>query len=101
MDFKKIMQQAQEMQNQLSKAMKEYDEKLFHFEYQNLVSIDIYGSMKIKSINIMDKAIIDPNDPESMTDVITQCVNNAIDAVLKGKTAITSKIAGPAAQGLM
>lgn len=101
MDFKKIMQQAKEMQSQLEKAMKEYDEKLFHFEYQGLVSIDIYGSLKIKSINIMDKAIVDPSDVDNMTDVITQCVNNAIDAIVKGKTAITTKIAGPAAQGLM
>ncbi len=100
MDMKKLMEQAQQMQKQLEKSMGEYDEKLFHFDYKGLVSIDIYGSLKIKSINIEDKSIIDANDTESMTDIITTCVNNAIEAIIKGKTEITNRIAGPAAQGL-
>ena len=100
MDMKKLMEQAQQMQKQLEKSMSEYDEKLFHFDYKGLVSIDIFGSLKIKSINIEDKSIIDANDTETLTDVITQCVNNAIEAIIKGKTEITNRIAGPAAQGL-
>ncbi len=100
MDMKKLMEQAQQMQKQLEKSMSEYDAKLFHFDYKGLVSIDIYGSLQIKSINVEDKSIIDANDTDTLSDVITQCVNNAINAVIKGKTEITNRIAGPAAQGL-
>lgn len=100
MDFKKIMEQAKQMQGQLEKSMKEYDEKIFHFEYQGLVAIDMYGSLKIKSLQIMNPSIVDQQDMDTMTDVITQCVNNAIDAVIKGKTEITNRIAGPAASSL-
>lgn len=100
MDFKKLMQQAKQMQAELQNKMEEYDAKLFHFEYQNLVAIDIYGSLKIKSIQILDKAIVDVNDLDNMTDVIAKCVDNAITAIVKGKTEITNKIAGPAAEGL-
>lgn len=100
MDFKKIMEQAKQMQGQLEKSMKEYDEKLFHFEYQNLVAIDIYGSLKVKSISILDTSIVDKEDLDTMNDVIAKCVNNAIEAIIKGKAEITNRIAGPAAAGL-
>ncbi|MGL4950378.1 MAG: YbaB/EbfC family nucleoid-associated protein [Mycoplasma sp.] len=101
MDFKKMMEQAKQMQTQLEKSMKEFDEKVFTFDYQGLVSVEIYGSLKIKQITVVDKSIIDPTDSETMEDVIAQCINNAISAVLNGKTEITNRIAGPAMQGMM
>ncbi|MGL4948564.1 MAG: YbaB/EbfC family nucleoid-associated protein [Mycoplasma sp.] len=101
MDFKKMMEQAKQMQNQLEKSLKEFDEKIFNFEYQSLVSVEIYGSLKIKQITIKDKSIVDADDLETLEDIIAQCVNNAISAVVKGKSEITSRIAGPAMQGLM
>lgn len=101
MDFKKILSQAQNMQKELQAKMAEYDAKLFTFDYQGLVSIEIYGSLKIKGITITDNSIIDQSDKDTLEDVISKCVNNAIEAIIKGKTAITSKIAGPGLDGLM
>lgn len=101
MDMKKMLQQAQQMQAQLEKTMKEFDEKLFTFDYKGLVSVEIFGNLKIKAITILENSIISADDKETLEDVISQCVNNAVSAVLKGKTEITSRIAGPAMQGLM
>lgn len=101
MDIKKMMDQAKQMQDQLKKSMEEFDNKSFTFEYQGLVSVEIFGSLKIKHIKIIDSKIVDKEDVETLEDIISQCVNNAISAVIKGKTEITSRIAGPAMQGLM
>lgn len=101
MDIKKMMDQAKQMQDQLKKSMEEFDNKSFTFDYQGLVSVEIFGSLKIKHIKIIDSKIIDKEDVETLEDIISQCVNNAISAVIKGKTEITSRIAGPAMQGLM
>lgn len=96
-----MMDQAKQMQDQLKKSMEEFDNKSFTFEYQGLVSVEIFGSLKIKHIKIIDSKIVDKEDVETLEDIISQCVNNAISAVIKGKTEITSRIAGPAMQGLM
>lgn len=101
MDMKKMLQQAQQMQAQLEKTMKEFDEKLFTFDFKGLVSVEIYGSLKIKAVTILEKSIINEADKETLEDVISQCLNNAVSAVLKGKTEITTRIAGPAMQGIM
>lgn len=101
MDFKKMLEQANQMKNLLEKSMKEFEEKVFNFDYQGLVSVEIYGNLKVKEIKIIDKSIIDKDDPETMQDIITQCVNNAVAAVVKGRTEITSRIAGPAMEGIM
>lgn len=101
MDFKKMLEQANQMKNSLEKSMKEYESKVFSFDYQGLVVVEIYGSLKIKEIKIIDKSIIDKEDPETMQDIIAQCVNNAVTAIVKGRTEITNRIAGPAMQGLM
>ncbi|MGL4951636.1 MAG: YbaB/EbfC family nucleoid-associated protein, partial [Mycoplasma sp.] len=81
MDFKKMMEQAKRMQAELEKSLNEFDERVFSFEYQNLVSVEIYGNLKIKQITIIDKAIVDADDTETLEDVISQCLNNAISSV--------------------
>lgn len=100
MDMKKLMAEAQKMQAELTKKMKEFDEKLFDFDYKGFVKLQIYGSLKIKSVQIVDQSIIDKNDKETLEDIITQAINNAIEALIKGKTEITNKIAGPGIDGL-
>lgn len=100
MDMKKLMAQAQKMQSELQKKMEEFDTKLFDFVYKDLVKLEIYGSLKIKKITILDNSLIDKNDKDMLEDVIGQAVNNAIEALIKGKTEITNKIAGPGLDGL-
>ncbi len=100
MDMKKLMAEAQKMQAELTKKMKEFDEKLFDFDYKGFVKLKIYGSLKIKSIQIVNDAIIDKGDKETLEDIISETINNAIQALIKGKTEITNKIAGPGIDGL-
>ncbi len=101
MDFKKLMDSAQKMQNELQSKLAAYDKKEFDFDYKGLVSVKIMGSLEIKKVSILDDSIIDKDDKETLEDVITKAVDNAINAVIQGKTAITTQVAGPTLNGLM
>lgn len=95
MDIKKLMREAQNMQNSLTQKIGEFDKKLFDFDYKGLVKLKIYGSLNIVSIEYTDKSLVDSSDIETLQDVTTSAVNNAIDALIKGKNELTQKIAGP------
>lgn len=95
MDIKKLMREAQAMQNSLTEKMGEFDKKLFDFDYKGLVKLQVYGSLKIAKIEYTDKTLVDSSDIETLQDVTTQAINNAIDALVKGKSELTQKIAGP------
>ncbi len=100
MDMKKLMAEAQKMHGELQKKMKEFDEKLFDFDYKGYVKLQVYGNLKIKSIQIVDENLLDKNDKENLETIVAQAINNAIEALIQGKTEITNKIAGPGLDGL-
>lgn len=101
MDMKKLMQEAQKMQQELTTKMKAFDEKVFNFDYKGLISIEILGSLKIVSYKIIDKSIVDASDLDMLQDVISQATNNAISAIIQGKSELTTKIAGPGLDGIL
>lgn len=101
MDIKKLMAEAQKMQQDLTTKLREFDEKLFSFDYKQLIKIEIFGSLKIKSLIIIEKSLIDQKDQETLEDIIIQATNSAIDAVSQGKSELTNKIAGPGLDGLL
>jgi len=99
-DIKKLMAEAQKMQSSLKEKIEEYDGKVFTHKFKDLITIEIYGSLLIKSVKINDLSLLDEKDPSMLEDVINEAVNIAISATLKGKEEITSAIAGPGLQGL-
>ncbi len=101
MDLKKLMAEAQKMQNELQTKLSAYDKKEFEFDYKGLVKVKIMGSLQIVSISITDDSIIDKNDKETLEDIITKATADAVNSVIQGKTELTSKIAGPGLNGLM
>ncbi len=101
MDLNKLMKEAQKMQNELQTKLAAYDKKEFDFDYKGLVSVKIMGSLEIKKVSILDDSIIDKDDKETLEDVITKAIGDAVTAVIEGKTALTTQIAGPGLNGLM
>lgn len=82
MNMNKMLQQAQKMQKQMTQAQEEINQSVFEQKFQDLLTIEAYGTKKIKSINI-DKELVDLNDLEMLEDTIASTLNklmNEIDA---------------------
>lgn len=88
MDINKLMQQANKMKQEMDKKEKEFDSQIFTFEKQGIKLI-MEGSLKIKSIEI-NAALIDPEDPETLQDMIIIITNEAIEDVSSKKKQITN-----------
>lgn len=89
MNIAKMLQQAKKMQSEMTKKLAEHDAKEYTFSFQNdLVTIKIFGSLKIKEI-IIKEDLVDKDDIDTLQDVITEATNNAIQQVLKDKEEIS------------
>ncbi|MBD5422909.1 MAG: YbaB/EbfC family nucleoid-associated protein [Mycoplasma sp.] len=90
MDINKLMQQANKMKSELDKKEKEFDSQIFTFEKQG-IKLTIEGSLNIKSIDI-NEALIDPDDKETLQDMIIIIMNEAIEEISSKKKSITNSI---------
>lgn len=95
MDLNKMMAQAKKMQAEIEKREKEFDQRIFDFERQG-IKLQIKGSLEIVLLDI-DEVLIDPEDKETLQDLITITINEAIQDVFNKKNQIKSS----AAQGLI
>ena len=78
MDMNKLMQQAQEMQEQLAKVQEEAaNETVEATAGGGMVTVTANGAGEIKEIKIDPKAI-DPDDPELLEDTVLAAVNEAL-----------------------
>jgi DNA-binding YbaB/EbfC family protein len=80
MDMSKLLQQAQEMQEQMAKAQEEMaKETVEGTAGGGAVVVKATGAGKIIEIKISKEAI-DPNDPETLEDLVLAAVNSALTA---------------------
>ena len=80
MDFNKLMQQAQEMQAQMQKAQAEMeDETVEGSAGGGAVTVKATGTGKLIEIKIAKEAI-DPEDPETLEDLVLAATNSALAA---------------------
>jgi DNA-binding YbaB/EbfC family protein len=78
MDMNKLMQQAQEMQEQLQKVQEEAkNETVEATAGGGMVTVIANGAGEIVEIKIAKEAI-DPDDPEMLADLVLAAVNEAI-----------------------
>ena len=78
MDFNKLMQQAQQMQEQMAKAQQELaNETVEASAGGGMVTVVATGAGEIKEIRIAKEAI-DPDDPEFLADTVMAAVNEAL-----------------------
>jgi nucleoid-associated protein EbfC len=79
MDFNKLMQQAAEMQAQLQKAQEELANQIVEGSAGGVVTAKVTGAGRLVEIKISPEAI-DPDDPETLEDLVVAAVNNALEA---------------------
>jgi nucleoid-associated protein EbfC len=80
MDFNKLAQQAQQMQEQMQKAQEEMEHEIVEGTAGGgAVTVKATGTGKITEIKIKKEAI-DPDDPETLEDLVLAAVNSALQA---------------------
>jgi nucleoid-associated protein EbfC len=95
-NLQQLMKQAQKMQQQLAEAQAELAEaEVTGTAGGGLVSVTISGSGEVKSVKIDPKAV-DPDDVETLEDLVLAAVHNANDAVRK----LTEEKMGPVTGGM-
>lgn len=90
MDINKLMQQANKMKAEMEKKEKEFGEKTFLYEKQG-VKLIMDGRLQIKSLQI-NEALIDPDDAETLQDMITITINEATEDIQNKKRQIGDSI---------
>ena len=95
-DLQQIMQQAQQMQHQMAAAQAELAEtELTGTAGGGLVTVTVTGTGEVTKIKIDPKAV-DPDDVETLEDLVVAALHNAADAAQK----LTEQKLGPLAGGL-
>ena len=80
MDMNKLMQQAQQMQEQMQKAQDEMANQIVEGTAGGgAVTVKATGTGKITEIKIKKEAI-DPDDPETLEDLVLAAVNAALQS---------------------
>jgi DNA-binding YbaB/EbfC family protein len=80
MDFNKLAEQAQQMHEQMQKAQEEMaNEVVEGTAGGGAVVVKATGTGKITEIKIKKEAI-DPDDPETLEDLVLAAVNSALEA---------------------
>jgi DNA-binding YbaB/EbfC family protein len=96
MDMNKLLQQAQQLQEQMTKAQEELaNETVEATAGGGMVTVKATGTGEIKEIKISPEAI-DPSDPEMLGDMVVAAVNEA----LRSAEGLAKAKLGPAAGGL-
>ena len=78
MNMQKMMKQAQDLQKNMKVAQADIEATTFYgTSAQDLVKVAFTGDRKMTNIDIASD-LIDPEDPETLSDMIAQAVNSAL-----------------------
>jgi DNA-binding YbaB/EbfC family protein len=90
-----MLRQAQKMQEDMAAKQEELYEKEYEISAGGgVVSVKINGKKEILSID-MKPEIVDPDDIETLSDILVAAVNEAIKRVEDTNNAELNKITGP------
>ncbi|MBO5734675.1 MAG: YbaB/EbfC family nucleoid-associated protein [Clostridia bacterium] len=93
-DMNSMIRQAQKMQEQMAEKQAELDEREYDVQAGGgVVAVKIKGTKEILDITIQPE-IIDPDDVETLQDILVAAVNEAIKKVESTNEQEMSKIAG-------
>ena len=93
MNMQQMMIQAQKMQRELKKAQTELAEKEFVVSKGGAVTVTVYGSKQIKSVNI-DADAFDADNKEMVEEMIALAINEALEQIEAESEAINERITG-------
>lgn len=93
-NIQQLAKQAQKMQTQMDEATKELEQK----EYTaasggGAVNVTVTGKMEIKALDIKPE-VVDPEDVEMLSDLVTAAVNEALRAAAADKEETMEKLSG-------
>ena len=89
-----MIKQAQKMQEDMARVQEECEAKEYEIQADGgAVTVKINGKSEILSIDISPD-IVDPDDIETLSDVITAAVNQAIKTVSDNTNAEMAKVTG-------
>lgn len=89
-----MLQQAQKMQEDMATLQEDLDNREYEVSAGGgAVSVKISGKKQILALDI-DPEIVDPDDIETLSDILVAAVNEAIKRVEDTNTAEMSKITG-------
>ena len=90
-----MLRQAQKMQEDMANLQAELDEKVYDVSAGGgMVKVSINGKKEILAIDIKPD-IVDPDDIETLSDILVAAVNQAINQVETTNTTEMGKITGP------
>jgi DNA-binding YbaB/EbfC family protein len=96
-DLNKLMQQAQQMQEQMAKAQEEVAHEVVEASAGGgMVTVKANGAGELLEVQIDPKAI-DPDDPEMLSDLVLAAVNEALRS---SRSLMESKISGMLPPGM-
>ena len=89
-----LMKQAQRMQRQMEEQQKELEEKEFKgTSGGGAVSVEMNGKKAVTKVTI-DPETVDPDDVETLEELIMIAVNDAISKVDEANGAVMSRLTG-------
>lgn len=89
-----MIRQAQKMQEQIAELQEELDAREYEINAGGgVVTVKINGKKEIKSIDIKPE-IVDPDDIETLSDILVAAFNEAIKKVEETNSAEMEKITG-------
>ncbi len=69
------------MQKQLQEKLEQLYKQEFTYDYQNgSVMVTVFGNGVVKNIEI-NKTLIDPEDPITLQEMVTEAINSAVEQV--------------------
>ncbi len=89
-----MLKQAQKMQEDMAALQEDLDSREYEVKAGGgAVTVKINGKLEVLSIDVSEE-IVDPDDIETMTDVLVAAVNEAIKKVNETNSAEMGKITG-------
>ncbi len=83
MNMQNMMRQAQKLQKQMAAQQEEIAASIFVGKSaQDLVTVEFSGDKKLKSI-VFNPDVIDPEDPETLSEMTIAAVNDALEQIEK------------------
>lgn len=80
-DMQQLMRQAQQLQEEMSKTQEEISDKTFTYTAGGeMISVVVSGEKELLELNIKPE-VIDPEDPELLSDLIMAAINGAFNEV--------------------
>lgn len=84
-NMQNLLKQAQKMQEEMAQKEKEIEETVFTSSVGGgMVEASMNGKYELVSINIK-KEVIDPEDAEMLSDLVTSAVNSCVEKVTTAK----------------